>query len=237
MKIQLLLIFSIIVTLPSNGQTRKVDHAGVYKSNVNTFDRHSIMTLDTNHKFTYEYSQIGCKGEVKGKWEIVDKKIQFENDSIFLNDPKIPYPNLGLSPWVIWGMGIKPEKTIDSGCMEEHSMHLKEGFVLMEDYNISLVRLIATPERYHGKKIQIVGYLNLEFEGDAIYLHKEDYEHSLNKNSFSVSFSNKLDRQNINYHNKSYVLIEGTFRMDRRGHMGLKGGEIYDITRIIKWGK
>ncbi len=36
--------------------------------------------------------------------------------------------------------------------------------------NTSLIRLIATPEKYDGKTIQVIGYLHLEFEGDAIYL-------------------------------------------------------------------
>jgi hypothetical protein len=76
----------------------------------------------------------------------------------------------------------------------------------------------------------------LEFEGDAIYLHKEDYETGLTKNGFWVTFSVKLDRKEINKLNKGYVLVEGTFNKDRHGHMGLFGGEIYEITRITKWG-
>ncbi len=60
------------------------------------------------------------------------------------------------------------------------------------DFNISLIRLIATPERYDGKVIQVEGFLNLEFEGNAIYLHKEDYENSLCKNGFWVDFSDEI---------------------------------------------
>jgi hypothetical protein len=37
---------------------------------------------------------------------------------------------------------------------------------------VSLIQLIATPERYHGKFVEVIGYMNLEFEGNAIYLHK-----------------------------------------------------------------
>lgn len=51
-----------------------------------------------------------------------------------------------------------------------------------------------------------------------------------------VAFSDELDRKEINKLNKGYVLIEGTFNKDRHGHIGLFGGEIYQITRIIKWG-
>ena len=103
------------------------------------------------------------------------------------------------------------------------------------EYSISIIRLIATPEKYQDKQIQIEGYLNLEFEGDAIYLHKEDRDKGLTRNGFWVSFSDKLDKTEIQKLNHSYVLIEGTFDMNSRGHMGLFGGEIKNITRIVKW--
>lgn len=101
------------------------------------------------------------------------------------------------------------------------------------DFNISLIRLIATPERYDGKVIQVEGFLNLEFEGNAIYLHKEDYENSLCENGFWVNFSDeiKLTKKTIDY-NKKYVIIIGTFDMKSNGHMGLFGGTIKNITRL-----
>jgi hypothetical protein len=46
---------------------------------------------------------------------------------------------------------------------------------------VSLVRLMATPEKYDGKAVQVVGFLRLEFEGNGLYLHQEDYEHGITK--------------------------------------------------------
>ena len=58
-------------------------------------------------------------------------------------------------------------------CLKEDKIHYKKGVVASSsEYSVSLIRLIANPEKYHGKKIQVTGYINLEFEGDAIYLHK-----------------------------------------------------------------
>jgi hypothetical protein len=236
MKIRLTIIITLIWTVTSYGQSSRGGLIGVYKSNENSFERYSIMTLETNNRFIYKYRLGGCQGEVRGKWKIVDKKIAFENDPSFLNDSIIHYPNLGLTTWTVKTIGIKPEGPVDSGCMKEDNLHLKEGVTSSKDFNVSIVRLIATPERYHGRKVQVEGFMNLEFEGDAIYLHKEDYERGLNKNGFWVKFSDKLDRKEINKLNKGYVLIEGTFNKDRHGHLGLFGGEIYEITRIIKWG-
>jgi len=59
--------------------------------------------------------------------------------------------------------------------------------VKFEDYDISMLRLIVTPEKYHNKTVQIIGYLNLEFEGNAIYFHKEDYENGSSRNGMWVS--------------------------------------------------
>lgn len=105
------------------------------------------------------------------------------------------------------------------------------------DFNISLIRLIATPEKYDGKVIQVEGFLNLEFEGDAIYLHREDYENSLCENGFWVDFSDKIkSTKKLNNYNKKYVIIIGTFDMKSHGHGGLFGGTIKNISRLDIWG-
>jgi len=104
------------------------------------------------------------------------------------------------------------------------------------NYTLSLINLISTPEKYNGKKVQIIGYLNVEFEGNGIYLHKDDYEHGIYSNGFWISIDQSIRKKISNEKlNKSYVLIEGTFNMEQRGHMGLWSGEIDNITRIIKW--
>ena len=77
-------------------------------------------------------------------------------------------------------------------------------------YNVSIIRLIASPEKYDGKRVTVRGFLRLVFEGDALYLHREDYERSLVTNSIYVSLSDsqlnafkKFDRQ--------YVVVSGVF--------------------------
>ncbi|MDO3696026.1 hypothetical protein QVZ41_14330 [Wenyingzhuangia sp. chi5] len=116
----------------------------------------------------------------------------------------------------------------DSKIIEE----FRYGF----DESVSIINLIASPEKYHNKKIQVIGYLNIEFEGNGIYLHKEDYDNGIEKNGLWVSFTKKtwekLKKKKIN---KTYVIIEGTFNMEDKGHMGLFSGEIEKITRIDKW--
>ncbi|SRR6266704_6862939 len=37
---------------------------------------------------------------------------------------------------------------------------------------VSMMRLIATPDKYDGQKVQVVESLVLEFEGNALYMHE-----------------------------------------------------------------
>ncbi|MEC3875766.1 hypothetical protein [Chryseobacterium salviniae] len=108
--------------------------------------------------------------------------------------------------------------------------------IAFEDYNISMLRLIVTPEKYHNKTVQIIGYLNLEFEGNAIYFHQEDYEKASSRNGMWVDFSGDLAQKvNLEKYNKKYVIIKGKFDMNSRGHMGMFGGTIKNISRLDVW--
>jgi hypothetical protein len=101
------------------------------------------------------------------------------------------------------------------------------------NWNVSLVNLIANPEKYHGQTIQVEGYLKLEFESNAIYLHEEDCKKGLVSNGFWVEFSNKISkRPDLKKYSDKYVIIIGTFDMNSRGHMGLFAGTINNIRRL-----
>ena len=102
--------------------------------------------------------------------------------------------------------------------------------------NVSLVKLIANPEKYNGKRIQVIGYLHLEFEGNAIYLHEEDFKRRISANSFWVEFSSKLTKKrDLNKFNDKYVIIIGTFNVNEKGHMRMFGETLDDIVRLDLW--
>jgi hypothetical protein len=52
--------------------------------------------------------------------------------------------------------------------------------------SVSIIRLIATPEKYHGKFVRVEGYLHNQFENSAIYLSKDDADHLIGKNALWV---------------------------------------------------
>ena len=57
--------------------------------------------------------------------------------------------------------------------------------------SVSAIQLISTPEKYDGKVIRVIGYLNLEFEGTALYCYKSDFENRIYKNSIWLEIPKK----------------------------------------------
>lgn len=77
-----------------------------------------------------------------------------------------------LKTWLLFLIMIAFGKTLsaqtDSFIKDKTST---DSLILVE--GVSLIQLIATPEQYHGKMIEVIGYLNLEFEGNGItYIKK-----------------------------------------------------------------
>ncbi|WDF54896.1 hypothetical protein [Mucilaginibacter sp. KACC 22063] len=97
---------------------------------------------------------------------------------------------------------------------------------------VSLITLIANPDRYNGKQVRVIGYLNLEFEANSIYLHEDDYRQSIDKNGLWIEFkpdsTHLLEKAEYNHH---YVLMEGTFSKTT-GHMNGWSGSIENVTRL-----
>lgn len=100
-------------------------------------------------------------------------------------------------------------------------------------YDVSIVELIANPAKYDGKRVRLMGYIHFEFEGNGIYLHKDDQQFSLGYNGLWVEWAERATRSPECQ--DTYALIEGTFRATHRGHMSLWSGAITGMTRCMKW--
>lgn len=98
-----------------------------------------------------------------------------------------------------------------------------------EEYHASIVQVLAHRDRYHGKEVQVMGYLRVQFEGTAIYLSKEDADYGITRNGFWVTLGKGSAK-----HDQKYVLIEGTFDKDEMGHLSLWQGTIKNVTRVVE---
>jgi hypothetical protein len=109
-----------------------------------------------------------------------------------------------------------------------------QPLVAAEPLNVSLVQLIANPKDYDGKVVRVIGFMRLEFEGDGIYLHQDDYKHSIYKNGLWIDASDDMQKKKAELDQK-YVLLEGTFNAKMTGHRGAWSGSIEKITRCQMW--
>ena len=103
-----------------------------------------------------------------------------------------------------------------------------------EPIDVSMVRLIATPERFDGKSIRVIGFLHLEFEGNALYLHETDFCHSIFANAIWVGVGWPPDDKYV-ARSDSYVLLEGVFDARSKGHMSMFGGSVRNVIRLNGW--
>ena len=100
---------------------------------------------------------------------------------------------------------------------------------LQNPEEVSMIQLISNPAAYNGKLVRVIGFVRFEFEGNALYLHEEDYKQMLTRNGAWLSMPEKkeLDRK--------YALIEGVFNAGNRGHLGLWSGSLEKVTRAVEW--
>jgi len=103
-----------------------------------------------------------------------------------------------------------------------------------EPNDVTLVRLIANPEKFDGKLIRVIGFLRLEFEGNVLYLHREDFENAILGNGIWVEVTPVVTKQSATL-NMNYVLLEGIFSAGERGHMGMWSGTIKQVRRAQLW--
>jgi hypothetical protein len=96
---------------------------------------------------------------------------------------------------------------------------------------VSLVQLIATPERFDGKLVGLVGFCHLEFEGDAIYLHREDFDALLTRNAVAIDLPSSVPPEFQGLSGK-YVIVEGRFRAPGPGIVTHWCGRLEAVQRL-----
>jgi hypothetical protein len=112
------------------------------------------------------------------------------------------------------------------------------GKAASNSIGVSLIELIANPEKYHGKLIRVIGVTQIEFEGNQIFTSKEHYEFSVLKNALKINPDIEVlgvKEDKLKKYNGKYVLIEGIFNKDDTGHMGMNSGSIDKVSRFQLW--
>ena len=100
--------------------------------------------------------------------------------------------------------------------------------------SVSLIRLIANPDIFHSRIVRVVGFCRLEFEGNALYLHREDFERVLLAQAVQLDLSWPLGDKYREL-SDTYVIIEGRFNGQRRGRASAYAGEIGSLSRFERY--
>jgi hypothetical protein len=100
---------------------------------------------------------------------------------------------------------------------------------------LSLLQLIANPEKYDGKIVAAVGFLEIEKNKSTLYLHREDRDFGLVVNSLNIVFSQELTKSDQARFNRKYVYVSGTFDAKDKGPRSDEGGAISPCDVIVLW--
>jgi len=99
--------------------------------------------------------------------------------------------------------------------------------------NVGMVVLLSDPQKYDGKVIRTIGFMCFEYEGNALYLHQEDYRYGILKNALVLRVSPAQQKQFKSLSLK-HVIIEGTLYANGPERWDY-GGAIGNITRLDIW--
>jgi hypothetical protein len=96
---------------------------------------------------------------------------------------------------------------------------------------VSIVLLIADPERFDGQAVRMIAILRLEFEGNALYLHREDDEFSISRDGIWIDLTDSQLRA-WKKSSSGYVIAEGGFTAKRKGHSGMWRGSLEQVKSL-----
>lgn len=103
-----------------------------------------------------------------------------------------------------------------------------------EPKGISLIALLATPERFDGRIVRLQAVMRNEFEWHALFLHLEDYERQLSGNSVNLNLT-KEQQDRFRQFNGRYVILEGVVVAHDHYPNGKVIVLIDNITRVEEW--
>jgi hypothetical protein len=114
------------------------------------------------------------------------------------------------------------------------SRYLSYGDFNGDAIDVSIINLIATPEKYDGKLVRVIGICNIEFEANGIYLSTEDYKKGNNSIWIDPDYEVlQTTKESLKRLNGKYVLIEGVF--NHKVGMNRHFGSIMKISRYQQW--
>ncbi len=97
-----------------------------------------------------------------------------------------------------------------------------------------MIQVLAMPEMFDGKSIQMVGVGYYEFESNGLFLCKEHLKYYVIENSISLKPNlekiGKTEEQ-LKGMNGKYVVVRGVFKKDAKAHLFGTNPALLNVTR------
>ena len=97
---------------------------------------------------------------------------------------------------------------------------------------VSIVRVIANPDEYNGRRVRLAGYLITSFEQSAVFLDRESYDQGIYANAIWLQVPPQMTNSERKHLSGQYVSVQGTFLADFKGHVNAFSGELGSIEQI-----
>jgi hypothetical protein len=136
-----------------------------------------------------------------------------------------------ISAGVVKGLAMLAGTVLLAACSRQEPLPQVQA---SEPQEVSVIDLIANAPAWHGKLVRVIGFCRLEFEGNALYLHKEDFDRSISKNGIWLELGWPVPDK-YRALTDQYVLVEAVFDAEEQGHMGMFSGMLRDIRRLERW--
>lgn len=161
--------------------------------------------------------------------------IEFKKPLFTINDSLyVPLRELSeqLGIGIEWNEG---KKQVELKIETEEKMNERRGTKENPIY-VSIINLIATPYKYHNQYVSFTGVGNIEFEGNKVYLSKEDWEYVNTKNAIALKVKNDfcVPLEEAKQLNGQYVFVEGRFNAEYKGHLSGCSGGLEDVSSYYK---
>ena len=103
-----------------------------------------------------------------------------------------------------------------------------------ESEHVSLLQLIVRGSDYEGRLVRVIGFCRLEFEGSALFLHREDFAQLITKNAVFLDTEWPV-RKDWRELSDEYVVVEGIFDPKAKGHFGAYSGVLNKVQTMKRW--
>jgi len=104
---------------------------------------------------------------------------------------------------------------------------------------VSIIDVIANPEKYEGQKVAVIGFLVIEREPRhpiraSLHVHEEDAKRYLGNSVSIIPSQQMLKDRGFEAINQSYVRLTGKVTISRAQNGG-RGAFIRDIEECVPW--